>query len=63
MLINPFHTTHGREVLREENETIWNFPFEHIFVGFTEIYEFMKSMEKASNVSEKILPDIISFVA
>ena len=50
MLINPFHTTHGREVVSEKNETIRVFPFEHIFVEFTEICEFMKSMDNASNV-------------
>ena len=53
MLINPFHTTHGREFLPEENEIIRVFPFEHSFVEFTEICEFMKSMEldNASKVS------------
>ena len=50
MLINPFHTTHGREVVSEKNETIRLFPFEHIFVEFTEICEFVKSMDNASNV-------------
>ena len=51
MLINPFHTTHRREVVSEKNETIRAFPFEHFFVEFTEICEFVKSMGNASKVS------------